>query len=139
MLILDTNHFSEIERQSRVGQRLSERLAPFREETFISIVTAEEVLRGWLSAIQPHRQSDLGIQAYGDFQHSLQGFQDWYVLPWNEDSASIFRRLKAQKFHIGTKDACIASIALEYNATLLTRNLVDFQKVPDLKVENWLD
>jgi len=36
-------------------------------------------------------------------------------------------------------DLRIASIALEYNAAVLTRNLVDFTKVPALKVENWLD
>lgn len=27
----------------------------------------------------------------------------------------------------------------ELDALLLTRNLVDFEKVPRLKVENWLD
>lgn len=33
----------------------------------------------------------------------------------------------------------IASIALEYHATVLTRSLLDFTKVPGLQVENWLD
>ena len=30
------------------------------------------------------------------------------------------------------------SIVLADNSTLLTRNLRDFQRVPDLKVEDWL-
>ena len=38
---------------------------------------------------------------------------------------------------IGAMDLKIASIALANNATLLSRNLKDFGKVPDLKVEDW--
>jgi tRNA(fMet)-specific endonuclease VapC len=34
-------------------------------------------------------------------------------------------------------DLKIAAIALFNNATLLSRNLKDFRKVPDLNVEDW--
>jgi predicted nucleic acid-binding protein len=30
-------------------------------------------------------------------------------------------------------------MAIEYDAVLLTRNTVDFAKVPGLKFDNWLD
>ncbi len=33
----------------------------------------------------------------------------------------------------------IASITLAHDATLLTRNSVDFAQVPGLRFENWLD
>ena len=33
----------------------------------------------------------------------------------------------------------IASICLVHDGLLLTRNLSDFEKVPGLRVENWLD
>jgi len=33
----------------------------------------------------------------------------------------------------------IACISLAHDATLLTRNLMDFKPVPGLRVENWLD
>lgn len=36
-------------------------------------------------------------------------------------------------------DLRIACIALAHDATLLTRNTVDFAQVPALRVENWLD
>lgn len=139
MLILDTNHYSEIERRSRPGQLLEERLRAAEDEAFITIITPEEVLKGWMAVLQPHRHQDHGVRAYADFHHSLDGFRDWFILPWSEDSAAIYARLKGSRLHVGTKDLCIASIALEYEATILTRNIADFAKVPGLKVENWLD
>ena len=139
MLILDTNHYSEIERESHIGLMLSQRLRTAGDDGFLTIVTPEEVLKGWMAAIQPHRQADLGVRAYGEFHHSLEGFRDWFILPWTHDAARNFALLKSQKLNIGTKDLCIASIALEYDATVLTRNLRDFRKVPGLKSENWLD
>ncbi len=36
-------------------------------------------------------------------------------------------------------DLRIASIVIANGATLLTRNLKDFTRVPDLRVENWLE
>jgi tRNA(fMet)-specific endonuclease VapC len=139
MLILDTNHYSEIERRSRPGQLLESRLKAAQDEAFITIITPEEVLKGWMAVIQPHRHSDHGVRAYADFHRSLEGFRDWFILPWSEDSAAIYAGLKGSRLRVGTKDLCIASIALEYDATILTRNHADFTRVPGLKVENWLD
>jgi len=34
-------------------------------------------------------------------------------------------------------DLCIAAIALELQAIVVTRNLRDFQRVPNLVVEDW--
>jgi tRNA(fMet)-specific endonuclease VapC len=47
--------------------------------------------------------------------------------------------LHFQRVRIGTMDLRIASLALTHETLLLSRNLVDFQKVPGLRVENWLD
>ena len=42
-----------------------------------------------------------------------------------------------QRVRIGTMDLKIAAIVLAHDATLLSRNLSDFRKVPGLKVEDW--
>ena len=39
----------------------------------------------------------------------------------------------------GRADLLIASIALAHQATVVTRNLKDFQRFPNLKLVNWLD
>jgi tRNA(fMet)-specific endonuclease VapC len=51
----------------------------------------------------------------------------------------VLASLKARHVRIGTMDLRIASIALSLDAIVLTRNLVDFERVPGLRVENWLD
>jgi tRNA(fMet)-specific endonuclease VapC len=139
MWILDTNHYSEIERNTVIGRALHERLQNSNDPVFVTIITAQEVLKGWLAAINRHHQLDDGVRAYRDFQTSLDGFGDWFLLPWSEDAAFIFNRIRTRNPNKGTLDLRIASIALEHDVTVLTRNLVDFQRVPGLRVENWLD
>ena len=55
------------------------------------------------------------------------------------DDAAVaeFRRLKAAKIKIGTMDLRIASIVLANDATLITMNLRDYERMPGLKVEDW--
>jgi tRNA(fMet)-specific endonuclease VapC len=68
----------------------------------------------------------------------IEFFSDWEILPFNEPSADQFEALRKQRVRIGTQDLKIASIALETGSLLLSANLRDFEKVPGLRVENWL-
>jgi len=52
-------------------------------------------------------------------------------------AVAIVRQLQLQRIRIGTMDLKIASIALAQEASLLTRNVADFQKVPGLHIEDW--
>lgn len=76
--------------------------------------------------------------AYGQFLKSLETFVKFAILPFDEDAARVFERLQEQRIRIGTMDLKLASICLAHEATLLTRNLVDFLKVPALRADNWL-
>ena len=58
-------------------------------------------------------------------------------MDFDERAAEIFERLRRSKIRIGTMDLKIAVIVLANDATLLTRNLQDFGKVPHLKFEDW--
>lgn len=62
----------------------------------------------------------------------------WLFLPGISAVADRYDHLRSFRLGIGTMDLRIASIVLANNATLLTANLRDFRKVPDLAVENWL-
>ena len=63
----------------------------------------------------------------------------WVILAWDAAAVEAFQRLRRGRVRIGTQDLKIASITLTHDAILLTRNIQDFDQVPGLKVENWLD
>jgi tRNA(fMet)-specific endonuclease VapC len=139
MLVLDTDHLTEYQRgTSAEARRLKERLDHATEPYATTIVTVEEIMRGWMAAIHriqdPHRQ----INAYAKLQQLFRFFAIWNVLEWNETVVAEYDSLKRAKVRIGTMDLKIASIALAGNATLLTRNRSDFSRVPGLRVEDWL-
>jgi len=139
MLILDTDHVVEFQKgTSPEAQRLKQRLDEVEEPFGTMIVTVEEVMRGWLAAIRRTRDPFRQINAYGKLRQLFRFFATWDVLDWSAASAAEFTTLKAAKTRVGTMDLKIASISLANGATLLTRNLQDFRKVPGLRVVDWL-
>ena len=137
--VLDTNHFSEWAQGSVLGENLKQRIRRETAEVFISIITAQEVCEGWFAVIKRGATARKQINGYAQFQHSLEMLMKFDLLAFDDDAASGFESLKRQRIRIGTMDLKIAAICLAHDATLLTRNLVDFEKVPGLRVENWLD
>ena len=61
------------------------------------------------------------------------------MLPFDGEAAETFRKLRHHFLRSGTMDLKIASICLAHDALLLTRNLKDFDGIPGLRAENWLD
>ena len=64
---------------------------------------------------------------------------DFVIAPFDEAAAARFDNLYQAKIRIGTSDLKIAAVALVCDALLLTANRQDFEKVPGLRFENWLD
>ena len=62
-------------------------------------------------------------------------------LPFNEAAADIYARirydLETQGLPIGPYDLQIAAIALAKKCTLVTHNVVEFNRVPGLTLEDW--
>ena len=65
------------------------------------------------------------------------------VLPFDEPAARCFAKLKASLELAGTPlagpDLRIAAIAISRDATLVTGNTRHFARVPELRLENWLE
>jgi tRNA(fMet)-specific endonuclease VapC len=139
LLVLDTDHFSELERDSAAGQRLANRLEMSRAAKGVTIVTVEEQLRGWLAELGRHHNPHRQITSYVKLQRQIETFANWIVLPWDGNSAELFLKLRRQGVRIGSLDLKIACIVLAQDVTLLTRNANHFAQVPGLRFENWLD
>lgn len=98
-------------------------------------------MAGILSRINQIKTTSLTelVRAYeslADITDFLHGFTR---LPFDKEAAARFLKLRKQGVRIGTMDLRIACIVMEHDAMLLTRNTVDFEKVPGLKFENWLE
>jgi tRNA(fMet)-specific endonuclease VapC len=77
------------------------------------------------------------MDGYLRLERMLQFYCATPLLPFDQKAMEHFQRLWVIPVRIGTMDLKIASIALANDAILLTRNLLDFSKVPDLRLEDW--
>ena len=141
MILLDTDHltilrYPENPRYAALTARMYESMD---EDFTTTVVNVEEQTRGWLSYINAKREILDQIEGYERLAELFEFFADWEIARLDERAAEEFGRLREQGIRIGTMDLKIASIALVQDATLLTANLRDFQKVPGLRVENWIE
>ncbi len=139
MLVLDTNHIREIAFPTVLGLLLKERMERADTDCVVTVVSAEECLRGWLARLAAAREIPEQISGYRQLTDFINFLAEYTLLPWDEDAALRAKHLRTQGIRIGTMDLRIACITIEHDATLLTRNTVDFAKVPGLRFENWLD
>lgn len=141
MLVLDTDHLTELGYRSAAGLRLSNRLGRSDLPAVISIVTVQERLGGMLARINQIRTTSVGelISAYESLANLTELLTGFTRLPFDKEAAALFLKLRKQGVRIGTMDLRIACIVMEHDAVLLTRNTVDFEKVPGLKFENWME
>jgi len=128
--LLDTNVFSEFVRRPQ-GQ-VAGRIANVGEETICtSIIVATELRYGaeksgsrqlaervdrLLAAIEVLPLESPAERRYGEIRHHL----------------------ARQGTLIGPNDLLIAAHALATNLTLVTANTREFERVPHLRIENWL-
>jgi tRNA(fMet)-specific endonuclease VapC len=137
--ILDTNHFSAVDRDARAARVFAAYAARHKSALFITVITVEEVTRGWLALLAAKKRRADEIPVYQRLKRSAEMFGEWDILEWDTDALAIFEDLRRRRLKMSTADMKIASIALSHDATLLTQNLTDFAKVPGLRMENWLD
>ena len=138
MVILDTDHVSLLEWGEKNSETLRERLANLAaNEVAATIISYEESMRGWMAYIARAKTVEQQIQAYQRLRRHLDNYRQIPLLDFDADAGEAFQRLRQARIGIGTMDLKIAAIALATGATLLSRNRVDFEKVPGLVVEDW--
>ena len=102
-----------------------------------TIITVNEDLSGWQAKCHRARDPLVRSWAYQKLQEALNFYCQKSVLPFDEAAARIFSQLQTQKIRVGTNDLSIAAITLSVDAILVTRNTVDFQRIPHLQLEDW--
>ncbi|HLM03214.1 MAG TPA: type II toxin-antitoxin system VapC family toxin [Pyrinomonadaceae bacterium] len=139
MVILDTDTLSLLDREKIIeSSKLRQNLEKYTpDEIFTTIITFEEHMRGWLAFIAKSKTIEQQVYAYKKLHRFLESYRNTLVLDFDEAAAEVFQKLKSQKIRIGAMDLKIAAIAFSRNAILISRNLADFEQVPDLVVEDW--
>ena len=130
MYLLDTNICIYIinEQPAQVVQRL---IQAGRESLAISTVTVAELAFG----IAKSRREGSRIK--------LENFLSQFpIVDWNQEAAWMYgnvrKALEAKGQRIGERDLLLACQALALDATMVTNNTREFERVDGLKWENWV-
>ena len=139
MWVLDTDHLTILGRGGSTALSLQMRLGlvPI-EDVVTTIINYEEQMRGWLSLAAQVGATERMIEAYARLQAHIETFRDITILAFDRAAFEQFQYLRQRRLGVGTSDLKIAAVCLAHDATLLTRNLRDFGKIPGLRAEDWL-
>jgi tRNA(fMet)-specific endonuclease VapC len=133
--ILDTDALTLIQR--RAGAR-TEALIRLLEtagdhDVYVTVISLDEQVHGALAEIADATPA-VRIRGYRRLHALVIDYSDRPMLDYDDAAEAIFDRLKRIKGRPATKDLRIASIALSHDATLVTGNVRDFERVPGLKI-----
>src|SRR5258708_6009031 len=142
LYLFDTTAFNDFRGARRsIGELRSLVLSQSPQDLHISIITAEEVLKGIVSAINKSRgrQQDPKrlLWWYDVLRETLRDFAAWSILPYDESADAAFRDIPLQFRRQNPQDSRIAAIALARRLTVITTNLRHFDRIPGLKVKDW--
>jgi tRNA(fMet)-specific endonuclease VapC len=93
-------------------------------------------MRGWLALISKAK-GQRQVFAYEKLHDLLVFFCRIPILDFDGAASEQLSILGGLRLRVGAMDLKIATIARSKKALLLSANLADFQRVPDLRVEDW--
>lgn len=135
--ILDTDILSLIQ-QSNVTVLAASRAARERGHVVgLSVVTVEEQFFGWQKLLSTAKTPAIYASASRSLAEAVNLWASFRIFPETEASRSTVEQLLKAKLNVRKDDLRIASVALDRCATLVTHNLVDFRRVPNLLIEDW--
>lgn len=139
MYVLDTDHISVLQHGEEPAKgALCARMDALDESAFfLTIVSFHEQALGWNAYIQRHQSVDRVVHAYRMYEGMLDEYGSAQLLSFDDRAAMEFIRLTELRIRLGATDLRIAAIVMTNEMTLLSRNLKDFQRVPNLRVEDW--
>jgi len=130
--LLDTNICIYIIRQ-KPPQVLRKFFSHSPGDIGISVITVAELQHGVYKSSRPEQSA----QALAQFLLPLT------VMDFTSEAAEVYGKIRAslekQGMPIGPLDLFIAAHALQLNLTMVTNNVGEFSRVPELRVENWAE
>ena len=135
LYLLDTDHLSLLQRgHLQVMKRLS---TTSPDEIAISIITAEEQLRGRFLQIRKFPSGSACVTAYRQLRETIEDLNTLAIVDFDPIAESLAQSLRKQHPRMGTQDRRIAAIAIANNFALVTRNFDDFNPIAGLTLQDW--
>jgi len=133
--LLDTDILSLYQRNHAVVlERISEHTT---DQLSISTVSVEEQIAGWSALARSARTPQRREQASMFLAALVSSWNRFALAPFTLQSIVRYDSILKLRLNVKNNDLCIAAIALELGATVVTRNLRDFRRVPGLPIEDW--
>jgi tRNA(fMet)-specific endonuclease VapC len=106
-------------------------------ELALTVISIEEQLTGWYTLLRRPQSREQLARIYLRMTEVVRFSARLTILSFTEAAIGRYEELLTRKLNVGKMDLRIAAIALEQQATVVTRNVPDFRRVPGLKVEDW--
>lgn len=106
-------------------------------ELAITVITVEEGLAGWYTGLRRARRRDQWPPLYEGLAEQVDFLARWQKLLFPLTAIARYEHLLTLHLNVGRNDLRIAAITLEHGGVLVSRNLRDFRRVPNLLVEDW--
>jgi tRNA(fMet)-specific endonuclease VapC len=103
----------------------------------VTSVSLEEQLSGWFTMLRSARNPHQIETAHIRLSETIQALSLWDIVPFSANAVTRYHDLLRQRLNVGGNDLRIGSIALEMGATVITRNLRDYRRIPKLRCEDW--
>ncbi len=133
MYLLDTNVLSEPTKREADPKVIGwyERVA--HEALYISVLTLGEIRKGVETLPEGKRRSLLEQWLVIDVPHRMRG----RILPVDERVVDVWGKIEARtERHMLVVDGLIAATAIVHHLPLVTRNIRDFKRIPNLVLIN---
>jgi tRNA(fMet)-specific endonuclease VapC len=135
LYLFDTDHLSLY--QTGHPQVTKNILLHLTDRLALAVISVEEQLTGWQRALRQARDDARRAEVYRRMARTVESWSGWLVLPFSAAAMGRHVTLLRQRLNVGSNDLKIASIALENNAIVVTRNGQDFNRVSGLACEDW--
>jgi tRNA(fMet)-specific endonuclease VapC len=133
--VLDTDTLSLLQQgHRRVSQECQARPV---SDLAITVITVEEQLSGWYTALRKTRRPYELARVYQRLAVTVQFLAQWTILPFTPAAIARSNQLFGLRLNVRRMDLRIAAIVLEHGSRLVTRNTRDFGRVPGLVLEDW--
>jgi tRNA(fMet)-specific endonuclease VapC len=103
----------------------------------ITVISVEEQLSGWYTLLRRAKKREQLARVYQRLADNVESLARFRILSFTEAAITRQQALSQSKLNVGKKDLCIAAIALEQQAVLVTRNSSDFARIPALIIKDW--